>query len=82
MVVGLALALVLTRFLRSLLWQVSPTDPLTYALLAGLLLTIAAIACAVPARGATRIDPGVALGGNEGRASKRAAGGEGRLRAD
>ena len=75
-VLGLALALVLTRFLRSLLWQVSPTDPLTYALLAGLLLTIAAIACAVPARRATRIDPGVAEVGMRGRGgSQHSAGG-------
>jgi putative ABC transport system permease protein len=59
--VGLVLALLLTRWLRSLLWEVSPTDPATFALLAGLLLAIAALACAVPARRATRVDPGVAL---------------------
>jgi predicted permease len=59
--VGLAAALALTRVLSSLLFQVSATDPLTYALIAALLLAVALGACFVPARRATRMDPLLAL---------------------
>jgi putative ABC transport system permease protein len=54
--VGLVFAIGLTRFLSSLLYGVSPTDPLTFALVSALLLTIAVVSSGVPAWRA-RIDP-------------------------
>ena len=58
---GLAGALVLSRFLESLLYGVSATDPGTFAGVVGLLMAVAVIACWLPARRATRIDPLTAL---------------------
>ena len=49
------------RLLVALLYQMSPTDPLMLTVVAVLLLAIAALACAVPARASTRIDPAGAL---------------------
>lgn len=60
-VVGLAGAVVLTRSLKSLLFEIAPTDPLTLAGAATALFVVAAIACTVPARRAVRIDPVEAL---------------------
>ncbi|MEO5894240.1 MAG: ABC transporter permease [Vicinamibacterales bacterium] len=59
--VGLAGSIVLARWLRTLLFGVAPGDPLTLAATAGVLLLVAAVACYIPARRATRVDPMVAL---------------------
>lgn len=58
---GLALALALGRFIESLLFGVTPFDPLAYAVSAGVLLATAGIASYVPARRAMAVDPLVAL---------------------
>jgi len=60
-VIGLAGAFVITRFMSSLLFEVSPTDMLTFALVTMGLLLVAVFACYIPARRATKVDPLVAL---------------------
>jgi len=57
MVLGLAASLLLTRAMQSLLWSVSPTDPLTFALVTVTLFGVGVLACILPARRAARIDP-------------------------
>jgi putative ABC transport system permease protein len=54
-------ALVLTRLIRGLLFGVSSFDPLTFVAMAAVLLAVTALACVVPARRATMVDPLVAL---------------------
>jgi putative ABC transport system permease protein len=59
--VGLLAALALHSVMKSLLYGVSATDPLTFVAVSLILIMVAAIACYIPARRATRIDPVVAL---------------------
>ena len=60
-VIGLAGALALTQTIKSLLFEVSTTDPLIFVSLPALLVTVALAACYVPARRSARVDPLVAL---------------------
>ena len=59
--IGIVIGLALTRFMSSLLFGVSASDPLTYLTVALLLLVVAVAACLIPARRAARVDPIVAL---------------------
>ena len=56
-VAGIGGALALTRFMQTLLFNVEPTDPVTFVAVSVLLAAIAAVASYVPARRATRVDP-------------------------
>jgi len=59
--VGVAGGLVLTRLISSLLYGLTPTDPLTLGVVAAVLVALGVAACYIPARRATRVDPAVAL---------------------
>jgi len=59
--VGMVSALILTRYLRTLLYAVKPTDPAIFAMVAAVLALSAVAGCYFPARRATRVDPAVVL---------------------
>jgi putative ABC transport system permease protein len=61
--IGVVAAFGLTRFMRSLLFGVGATDPVTFALIVLLVLVVALVACIVPARKAAAVDPLIALKG-------------------
>jgi putative ABC transport system permease protein len=60
-VLGLVGAFVLTRWMSSMLFGVSASDPLTYAIVVFVALSATLLACSIPARRATKVDPLVAL---------------------
>jgi ABC-type lipoprotein release transport system permease subunit len=59
--IGVVAALALTRFLTSLLYGIRPTDPLTFVAVSVALIGTAILASYIPARGAMKVDPLVAL---------------------
>jgi ABC-type antimicrobial peptide transport system permease subunit len=59
--IGVAGALALTRLMRSLLFEVAPTDLLTFGAVALCVIIAALLSCYIPARRATKVDPLVAL---------------------
>jgi putative ABC transport system permease protein len=61
LVVGVAVGSIATRVLSDMLYGVTATDPLTFVIVPALLLLVAFLACYIPARGATKVDPLVAL---------------------
>ena len=64
-IIGLAAGLIgaamMTRFFRSMLFGVAPTDPTTFVLVSAILAGVAFFACHIPAKRATRVDPLAAL---------------------
>jgi ABC-type antimicrobial peptide transport system permease subunit len=60
-VIGIAGALLATRLMRTLLYGVSATDPLTYVVVVAVLLAVSVLASVVPASRAARVDPLVAM---------------------
>jgi ABC-type antimicrobial peptide transport system permease subunit len=58
---GIAAAFVSTRLIKSQLYQVSTTDPLTFVVISTVLALVSLLACYIPARRATKVDPLVAL---------------------
>jgi putative ABC transport system permease protein len=63
LILGVTSAVALSRVVRSTLFQISATDPITYVAASAMLLLVAAIACLIPTRRAASVDPTVALRG-------------------
>ena len=61
MFIGAGVSFALNRAIQSVLWGVTPTDPVTYLLALGALAAVALLACYIPARRALKIDPVIAL---------------------
>jgi ABC-type antimicrobial peptide transport system permease subunit len=61
MAIGIAGALALTRVMESLLFEVSSTDPLMFAIISAVLTVVGMMSCFLPAYKAVRIDPMIAL---------------------
>jgi len=61
MAIGVAGAVALTGLIKSALYGITATDPVTYAGVSLLLVLVALIACAIPTRRAVRVDPTIAL---------------------
>jgi len=59
--IGVAGSFATARTIQSLLFDVKPTDPLTFVAVAAVLIAVAGLACYLPARRATKVDPTVAL---------------------
>jgi putative ABC transport system permease protein len=59
--IGVLAAMLFCRYLKAMLFAITPTDPVTYILVAILLLGVALLACYIPARRAAKIDPMEAL---------------------
>jgi ABC-type lipoprotein release transport system permease subunit len=59
--IGLAVALAISRLLKALIFQVSPTDPLTFVLVSLILSVVTLIAIAIPARAGMRVQPAATL---------------------
>jgi putative ABC transport system permease protein len=58
---GLASAFALTRLMATMLFDIAPTDPVTFAAIAILLSAVALLACYIPGRRATKVDPMISL---------------------
>ena len=58
---GLVGAAIVTRFFKAMLFNVEPSDPMTFLSVSAILAGVALFACYIPARRATRVDPLVAL---------------------